>query len=180
MKQNGSILFSPRLVSFASGRPNLASGAFKSAFANEVLLEGLDVNTDTPIELLHTILLGIIKYAWFASHSLWNTNKEAQRLYTIRLQSTDTSALATQPIRAHYIMTYANSLIGKQLKTISQVNVFHVHGLVPEEVFVIIREVGFLAALLWFPGIKSMEDYLVRISLHLRVSIAVSNLHSTA
>ncbi|KAJ7839824.1 hypothetical protein B0H14DRAFT_2587760 [Mycena olivaceomarginata] len=54
-------------------------------------IAGLDPHRDTPVEILHTILLGIIKYVWYTLHSGWS---EAQRdLFVIRLQSTDISGL---------------------------------------------------------------------------------------
>jgi hypothetical protein len=59
---------------------------------------GLDPSQDTPVELLHTILLGVIKYIW---HYL-NTNQwsdEDRHLLDIRLQSTDLTGLTVPPVR---------------------------------------------------------------------------------
>ncbi|KAJ7509389.1 hypothetical protein B0H11DRAFT_1901510 [Mycena galericulata] len=65
-------------------------------------ISGLDPNRDTPVEILHTILLGIIKYVWYILHSGWS---EAQRdLFVIRLQSTDIDGLTVPPIRSAYMM----------------------------------------------------------------------------
>jgi hypothetical protein len=82
------------------------------------LIEGvdLDVSQDTLVEILHTILLGVEKYAWYDLHSQWNGQQ--QELFAIRLQGTNIDGLLVPPIRAAYIMQYRNGLIGKHFKTL--------------------------------------------------------------
>ncbi|KAJ7690611.1 hypothetical protein B0H14DRAFT_2420329 [Mycena olivaceomarginata] len=130
---------------------------------------GLDPSQDTPVELLHTILLGVIKYIW---HHL-NTNQwsdEDRHLLAIRLQSTDLTGLTVPPVRASYMIQYKNNLIGKHFKTLMQILAFHIHGISTPEQFALVKAAGDLGARLWVPEIDNMEEYLDQLQ------IAIANL----
>ncbi|KAL0569113.1 hypothetical protein V5O48_012856 [Marasmius crinis-equi] len=118
----------------------------------------LDVSQDTLVEILHTILLGVEKYSWHNLHSNWNERE--QGIFTIHLQSTDVSGLKVPAIHAEYMMQYRNDLIGKHFKTLLQVSVFHLHGLVSGPQFRLVHALGELSPVLWMLEIDDLEVYL--------------------
>ncbi|KAK0430360.1 hypothetical protein EV421DRAFT_1893571 [Armillaria borealis] len=118
----------------------------------------LDPSQDTPVEILHTILLGIIKYIW---HMLHTSMTDAQQdLFAVRLQATDIDGLTVPPIRAVYMMQYQNNLISKHFKTLMQTMAFHVHDIVTPAQFNLVKAAGALGALLWVHEIENMDEYL--------------------
>ncbi|KAJ7574826.1 hypothetical protein C8J56DRAFT_1007846 [Mycena floridula] len=128
---------------------------YEKIFSLFLTLKSLDSTKDTPVEILHTILLSILKYIWHYSHIQWNDAQK--KTYGLRLQATKTTGLSIQAIRAPYIMQYANSLIRRQLKTLLQANVFHVHDLVDDKHFTVWKAVGELGTLLWYPEIDNID-----------------------
>ncbi|KAF7376758.1 hypothetical protein MSAN_00093100 [Mycena sanguinolenta] len=100
-------------------------------------IAGLDPSQDTPLELLHTILLG----------------------------STDITGLTIPPIRAAYMIQYKNNLIGKHFKTLMQILVFHIHEISTPEQFTLIKAAAELCARLWVPEIDDMDDYLAQVEI---------------
>ncbi|KAK0219574.1 hypothetical protein EDD85DRAFT_924070 [Armillaria nabsnona] len=120
---------------------------------------GLNPSQDTPVELLHTILLGVIKYVWHMLNTSWSDTQ--RNLFAIHLQSMGIDGLSIPPIRAEYMTQYHNNLIGKHFKTLMQTLPFHVHGLVTPNQFVLVKAVSALSPMLWVNKIENMNQYLV-------------------
>ncbi|TFY58537.1 hypothetical protein EVG20_g8108 [Dentipellis fragilis] len=122
-------------------------------------MPGLDVHRDTPVEILHTYLLGQDKYMWHLTNNKWDSKQE--QLFTARLQSSSVDGLSTPAIRASYMIRYKNSLIGKHFKILQQLGVFHLHDkLCDPLVFDLWKATGELGALLWYHTISDLESYL--------------------
>ena len=127
-------------------------------------VHSLDVHRDTPVELLHTYLLGQDKYVWHATHSAWASQKDEKNLKTfhIRLASSSIDGLTLASHNADYICQYKNALTGKHFKVLQQLGVFHLHGgLCSEPLFDLWKATGELGAMLWFHTISDIKQYLV-------------------
>lgn len=122
---------------------------------------GLDPHQDSSIDLLHTVLLGLDKYVWHKTSSAWNEKKG--KLFSIRLNlASSLDGLSGSREDGEYIVKYKNNLIGRQLKFIQQLAIFHLHqDMCNSLVFDLWKATGELGALLWYPVINDMEQYLV-------------------
>ncbi|KAI0079426.1 hypothetical protein K474DRAFT_1617769 [Panus rudis PR-1116 ss-1] len=118
----------------------------------------LDVHRDTPIEVLHTILLGHDKYIWHETTSPWDKKKDD--IFAVRLESSSTDGLSIPAIRGNYLMQYKKSLIGKHFKMLQQLAVFHLDGLCSEVILDMWKATGQLTAMLWYHTIPDMGQYL--------------------
>ncbi|KZT28379.1 hypothetical protein NEOLEDRAFT_1161183 [Neolentinus lepideus HHB14362 ss-1] len=127
---------------------------------NPVLaMPGVDIHKDTPVEILHTYLLGQDKYVWYATHNEWDERK--QTIFTTRLQSSSIDGLTLPSVRAKYMVQYKNALVGRHFKTLQQLGIFHLYGdLCSNLIFDLWRATGELGAYLWFYEISDMDTYL--------------------
>ncbi|KAJ7037051.1 hypothetical protein C8F04DRAFT_1332637 [Mycena alexandri] len=126
------------------------------------LRAGLDPHHDTPVEILHTYLLGNDKYVWHDTTKTWDPKKGDKKgeIFASRLQSASISGLSIPPPRPRYVIQYKNSLIGKHFKMLQQLGVFQLHDLCTPLILDLWKATGELGAYLWFPEIKNMKVYL--------------------
>ncbi|KAJ7761154.1 hypothetical protein B0H14DRAFT_2403781, partial [Mycena olivaceomarginata] len=120
---------------------------------------GLDPHWDSPCEILHTILLGDDKYIWHETNKPWDKTKADT--FAVRLQSSSTSGLNLSSLHGQYIVKYKNALIGKHFKVLQQLGAFHLHeDLCGKNLFELWKAAGKLGAMLWYPEIRNLEQYL--------------------
>ncbi|TFK59074.1 hypothetical protein BDN72DRAFT_781253 [Pluteus cervinus] len=118
----------------------------------------IDVHKDTPVEILHTYLLGNDKYVWAEMHKKWS--KDQSNLFALRLDSSSTDGLSKILLRPAYFVQYKNNLIGKHFRALQQLTVFHLDKICSPALFNLWKATGELGALIWFPEIRDMPQYL--------------------
>ncbi|KAG1723623.1 hypothetical protein EDB19DRAFT_1898050 [Suillus lakei] len=113
----------------------------------------------TGSQILHTILLGVVKYFWGQTVFLL---EKAKFLYVFQywLESINQDGLNAPCLNADYICHYKGSLIGKHFKSLAQVMPFIIHNLVPPTVLNAWTVIGELVVLVWHTRIMDTEAYL--------------------
>jgi hypothetical protein len=121
---------------------------------------GIDIHMDTPTEILHTVLLGVVKYFW-AQTAFSLEKSKSLSLLQMRMEALATNGLNLPSFVPEYICHYRGSLIGKHFKSLAQVMPFLIYDLVPQIVVDGWSVIGELVVLLWHTNINNVEHYLV-------------------
>jgi hypothetical protein len=117
------------------------------------------VHRDTPVKILHTILLGADKYVWHITNEPWDKKKDTAFARRLQSSSVDGLSIPSGSLRAGYMLQYKKSLIGKHFCILQQLAVFHLRAdNCPPAVLKLWMAMGELGALLWFHEIPSDED----------------------
>ncbi|KAL4080890.1 hypothetical protein J3A83DRAFT_4355809 [Scleroderma citrinum] len=102
-------------------------------------MKGTNIHLDTPTEVLHTILLGVVKYFW------------GQTVFILRKAK-----------QLDYICQYKGGLNGKHFKSLAQVMPFLIYDIVLHTILDGWTLISELVVLIWHTQIKDMEKYLVK------------------
>ncbi|KZV99556.1 hypothetical protein EXIGLDRAFT_668241 [Exidia glandulosa HHB12029] len=125
----------------------------------------LDPTVDTPVEILHVILLGFVKYFWRDAVSQISTEQKAELM--ARLASVDISGLGIDRIQPRTLVQYAGSLVGRDFRTILHVAPSVLPGLISSESYRAWLALCNLAAFVFRPVIEDIDTYIFHIILHL-------------
>lgn len=111
------------------------------------------------MEVLHTVLLGFLKYFWRDAMS--RVDKKSKPTLISRLLSLDTIGLGIPPVAGKNLVQWAGSLVGRDFRVIAQVAPFVLYDLLPAPCFEAWLALCALVPLIWQPAIVNMETYLV-------------------
>ncbi|KAJ3739985.1 hypothetical protein DFH05DRAFT_1406273 [Lentinula detonsa] len=120
-------------------------------------IKGLDPHQDTPVEVLHVVLLGMVKYLW--RDSVARTKKDHNVLIA-RLSSFNTWGLGLSPLSGKTLVTYAGSLTGRDFRVVAQAAPFVLQGLINVEQMKVWKALSTLVTLIWQPQIQDIDEYL--------------------
>ncbi|KAH9814314.1 hypothetical protein DFH28DRAFT_1108148 [Melampsora americana] len=81
-------------------------------------LEGFDAHKDTPVKILHVVLLGVVKYLF--RDAMDNIPDSALPSILAQWKSFDTAGLNVPPIQPKTMTQFYQSLVGKDFRTIIQ------------------------------------------------------------
>ncbi|KLO11010.1 hypothetical protein SCHPADRAFT_930212 [Schizopora paradoxa] len=121
-------------------------------------LPGFDPHRDGPVEPLHTVLLGVIKYSLALTCKVIDAQNKLP-LFQARLASVEIDGLNIPPLRPQYLIQHRGSLIGRNFKQLMQLLVFVLHDLTSVEIRQLWVTAGSMAAILWYPEIKNVTAY---------------------
>ena len=137
--------------------------------------KGLDAHTDTPVKILHVVLLGFLKYFWH--NAIHRVTIDQTQLLIIRILSFDTSGLNLSPLPGKTYIQYAGLLTGRDFRAISQIAPFILYDLLPQQCYDAWLALCKHVPLLWQPVIRIVEEHLVRIQMSLIFILLVLKYH---
>ncbi|KAE9396390.1 hypothetical protein BT96DRAFT_824723, partial [Gymnopus androsaceus JB14] len=125
-------------------------------------IKGLDPHHDTPVEILHVILLGFLKYMWRdLVHNQLKKNKDFKDLLETRISSFDVTGLETSALAGHTLVQYAGSLTGRDFRIIAQIAPFIIHDLkISDECRETWLALSRLVPLIWQPEIENINTFI--------------------
>ncbi|RDX50747.1 hypothetical protein OH76DRAFT_1463653 [Lentinus brumalis] len=122
-------------------------------------IKDFDPHLDTPVEILHVILLGFVKYFWRDAMSRLKPPEKEQLV--VRLNSFDVSGLGFPPLSGATLVNYAGSLVGRDFRALAQVAPFVLHDFsgIPKESIEVWTALSHIIPLVWQPDIDDIDAY---------------------
>ncbi|KAI8453542.1 hypothetical protein BY996DRAFT_6431484 [Phakopsora pachyrhizi] len=125
-------------------------------------LKGFDGHKDTPVEVLHVVLLGILKYLYCDLIGGLSANKKEELI--ARLQNFDTNNLNIQPIKAKYLIQHYSSLVEKDFKVLIQAAPFVFFQLIEDSKHKIWTSLCHLCSFIFQTHIRDIKKYTAKIT----------------
>ncbi|KAJ4497667.1 hypothetical protein C8R41DRAFT_894578 [Lentinula lateritia] len=125
-------------------------------------IRGLDPHSDTPVEILHVVLLGFVKYLWRdVIDNQLKKNVEKKKELATRLSSVDVAGLGLDSqLTGDVLVNHYGSLTGSDFRKICQVAPFVLKEFVTDECYQTWLSLSKLIPLIWQPEIESLDSYI--------------------
>ena len=126
-------------------------------------MSDFDPHLHTPVEILHVILLGFVKYFW--RDAISRLKAAEKEVLVVRLNSIDVSGLGIPQLAGATLVHYAGSLVGRDFRALAQVAPFVLHDFpsIPKESIDIWTALSNIIPLVWQPEIDDIDTYTVSI-----------------
>jgi hypothetical protein len=137
-----------------NGSPGLINPLFS--------VPGVNGHRDTPVEILHTLLLGGIKQAASSTISAICKNKEKKMVLLCRMQNLHSAGFPST-INARQLVNYIGSGNGKDFKVIAQTILFTAYGLIEPEWLEMWQFGALVTRLAYCRVIENVQDFSTRL-----------------
>ncbi|KAI0054859.1 hypothetical protein BV25DRAFT_1766987, partial [Artomyces pyxidatus] len=133
----------------------------KNLFNPVLDIPDFDANQDSPVEILHVVLLGVVKYWWRDAVSrISSGDKENLKA---RISGLDVTGLGIPQPRGSTLVQYAKSLTGQDFRVILQIAPSVLQGLIPDTHYEAWLTLCRLAPLVYQPRIVNLDEYMDRL-----------------
>ncbi|KAH9821040.1 hypothetical protein DFH28DRAFT_1190561 [Melampsora americana] len=142
-------------------------------------LKGFDGHRDTPVEVLHVVLLGITKYLFQDLMKDLGNIKSGSKTFndiSARWRAFNAKGLKIPPIQPNTMITFYQSLVGKEFRTVLQTVPFVMFEHLTEEKRAMWSSLCLLSSYIFQTEIPDMKTYLA--SLEILISRFLKNLVS--
>ena len=125
-----------------------------------ITISGLDAHQDTPVEILHVVLLGFMKYMWqdLVQNQIDKDDVKKKLLIT-HLSSFNVTGLTISPLAGCTLVQYCGSLTGCDFQAIAQVAPFVAYDFISPECLETWVALSKLIPLIWQPTIDDLESH---------------------
>ncbi|KAF7982888.1 hypothetical protein HWV62_25136 [Athelia sp. TMB] len=149
----------------------------QNIFSPSLRLDDFQPSSHTPVEILHVLLLGFVKYFWRDAVS--RQKADGKEVLKARLNSFNAKGLGLPRIKGHTFVQYAGSLNGGDFRVILQVAPSVLHGLIPDAAYEAWLALCALAPLVFQPEIDDLPAYLDRLQIAIDDFLAATALWNT-
>ncbi|KAH9810786.1 hypothetical protein DFH28DRAFT_1064014 [Melampsora americana] len=131
-------------------------------------LEGFDGHADTPVEILHVVLLGIAKYLFRDSMKELGSVKIGSKTYnnlSARWRSVNTKGWNIPPIQPNVFVTFYQSLVGREFRTVLQLVPFVLFEHLSQEKRDMWTSLCILSSYIFQTKMSNMKTYLDKLDI---------------